>query len=81
MRPFKIGQELNLERNPIYSGSVNGAKLEESVRTIGRVEYLDSGRVAIMFKGSKIWYSTNEGSEWIQSKNMRYRNLDFGGIS
>jgi len=75
---YAIGQELNLERNPIYAGSANGAKLQESVRTIGRVEYLDSGRVAIMFKGSKIWYSTYEGSEWIQSKNMRYRNLDFG---
>jgi hypothetical protein len=74
---YAAGQELKLERNPIYSGSLTGAKLQESVRTVSVVRHLDGGRIGIQFKGSKVWYSTYLNSEWIQSKNMKYRNLDF----
>jgi len=74
---FTPGQKLNLERNPIYNGSVTNAKLQETTREIARVEYHDNGRISLKFKGSKLWYSTRESSEWIQSKNMKYRNLNW----
>jgi hypothetical protein len=74
---FEIGQTLNLERNPIYASSYNGAKLQESSREIAEVRKFDDGRIALKFKGSKIWFSTRQNSEWITSTRVKYRNLDW----
>ncbi len=73
---YLVGQTLKLERNPIYAGSLNGARLQESERTISRVEPYH-GRIGIQFEGSKVWYVAHENSEWITSKNRRYRDLEF----
>lgn len=70
---YEVGQALNLERNPIYASSVNNCKLQERTRTISEVWNIDDERTGIRFKGSKIWYTTTEGSEWIQSRNVKYR--------
>lgn len=77
MTNIKVGTSLRLERNPIYSGNEVGAKLAESVREVAEVRDLDDGRIGIQFKGSRIWYSTYENSEWLQSKNVKYRKLDW----
>jgi len=74
---FTVGQVLNLERNPIYATSVTQAKMQESSRTISVVKHFENGRIGIKFKGSNIWYSVREDSEWITSIGRRYRNLDW----
>ena len=67
---YVVGQTLKLERNPIYAGSQSGARLQESERTISRVEF-SHGRIRIQFEGSKISVSSvilPSGQEY-QSEN------------
>ena len=72
---FTAGQKIRLERNPIYASSVTNVRLQETTREIAEVQHLPNNRIGIKFKGSKIWYSTYEGSEWIQSQNVKSHNI------
>jgi len=74
---YSVGDVLSLERNPIYAGSESNARYPISERVISEISEIPDGRTLIMFEGSRVWYWTTEGSEWIGNVNRRYRNLNF----